>query len=87
MMNNQELETTVRLRLDLAVLIINDWAYGMIRWKQALDNFADFGMTIGNLDFVAYTQSCGAHGNRVAPLRTLSLGLMRRLSLPAVSIL
>ena len=35
LMNSQELETTVRLGLDLVVLILEDNAYGMIRWKQA----------------------------------------------------
>ena len=65
MMNSQELETAVRLKLDLVVLIVEDSAYGMIRWKQAVDNFADFGMTFGNPDFVAYANSYGAHGHRV----------------------
>ena len=45
MMNSQELETAVRLKLNLVVLILEDHAYGMIRWKQAVDGFADFGMT------------------------------------------
>jgi acetolactate synthase-1/2/3 large subunit len=65
MMNSQELETAVRLKLDLVVLVIEDSAYGMIRWKQAVDKFADFGMTFGNPDFVAYANSYGAHGHRV----------------------
>ncbi len=34
MMNSQELETAVRLNLDLVVLIIEDSAYGMIRWNR-----------------------------------------------------
>jgi acetolactate synthase-1/2/3 large subunit len=66
MMNSQELETAVRLELDLVVLIVEDSAYGMIRWKQAVDHFADFGMTFGNPDFVAYANSYGAHGHRIA---------------------
>jgi acetolactate synthase-1/2/3 large subunit len=66
MMNSQELETAVRLKLDLVVLIVEDGAYGMIRWKQAVDRFADFGMTFGNPDFVAYAESYGARGHRVA---------------------
>ena len=66
MMNSQELETAVRLKLDLVVVIVEDFAYGMIRWKQAVDNFTDFGMTFGNPDFVAYAQSYGGHGHRVA---------------------
>jgi acetolactate synthase-1/2/3 large subunit len=66
MMNSQELETAVRLKLDLVVLVIEDYAYGMIRWKQAVDKFPDFGMTFGNPDFVAYAASYGAHGHRIA---------------------
>jgi acetolactate synthase I/II/III large subunit len=65
MMNAQELETAVRLRLDLVVLILQDDAYGMIRWKQATDGFADFGMTFGNPDFVAYARAHHAGGARV----------------------
>jgi acetolactate synthase I/II/III large subunit len=66
MMNSQELETAVRLKLDLVVLVIEDYAYGMIRWKQAVDKFPDFGMTFGNPEFVAYAASYGAHGHRIA---------------------
>ena len=65
MMNSQELETAVRLNLDLVVLIIEDSAYGMIRWKQAADRFADYGMTFNNPDFVTYAESYGAAGHRV----------------------
>src|SRR5205085_8713798 len=66
MMNSQEMETAVRLKLDLVVLVIEDSAYGMIRWKQAVDGFPDFGMTFGNPDFVAYAASYGARGHRIA---------------------
>ena len=65
MMNSQELETAVRLKLNLVVLILEDNAYGMIRWKQATDGFPDFGMTFGNPDFVAYARAYGAKGSRV----------------------
>ena len=65
MMNSQELETAVRLGLDLVVLILDDSAYGMIRWKQAVDRFPDFGLTFGNPDFVKYAESYGAKGSRV----------------------
>jgi acetolactate synthase-1/2/3 large subunit len=65
MMNSQEMETAQRLKLNLVVLIIEDHAYGMIRWKQAVDGFADAGMTFGNPDFVAYARSYGAEGHRV----------------------
>ena len=65
MMNSQELETAVRLKLNLVVLIIEDHAFGMIRWKQAVDGFADFGMTFGNPDFVNYAEAYGARATRV----------------------
>jgi acetolactate synthase-1/2/3 large subunit len=65
MMNAQELETAVRLQLDLVVLVLQDDAYGMIRWKQTTDGFADFGMTFGNPDFVAFARAHHAGGARV----------------------
>ncbi|MDJ0978816.1 MAG: acetolactate synthase large subunit [Erythrobacter sp.] len=65
MMNSQEMETAVRLGLNLTVLILRDDAYGMIRWKQANMGFADYGLTYGNPDFVKYAESYGASGHRV----------------------
>ena len=65
MMNSQEMETAVRLKLNLTVLILNDSSYGMIRWKQANMGFADWGLTYGNPDFVKYAEAYGAHGHRV----------------------
>ena len=65
MMSGQELETAVRLGVDLTVLILRDDAYGMIRWKQKNMGLADYGLTFGNPDFVDYAQSFGAHGHRV----------------------
>jgi acetolactate synthase-1/2/3 large subunit len=65
MMNSQEMETAVRLKLNLVVLVLQDHAYGMIRWKQATDGFPDFGMTFGDPDFVAYAKAYGAKGSRV----------------------
>jgi acetolactate synthase-1/2/3 large subunit len=65
MMNSQEMETAVRLGLNLVVLIVQDNAYGMIRWKQAIDAFADWGLTFGNPDFVKYAESYGAKGSLV----------------------
>ena len=65
MMNSQEMETAVRLRLNLVVMVLNDSAYGMIRWKQAVDKFPDFGLTFGNPDFVKYAEAYGAKGSRV----------------------
>jgi acetolactate synthase-1/2/3 large subunit len=72
MMNSQELETAVRLKLNLVVLVLEDRAYGMIRWKQQVDGFSDFGLDFGNPDFVAYAKSYGAKGWRVGKVSELS---------------
>ena len=71
MMNSQEMETAVRLKLNLVVLILKDSAYGMIRWKQAVDGFPDFGMTFNNPDFVRYAEAYGAKGWRVGATEDL----------------
>jgi acetolactate synthase I/II/III large subunit len=72
MMNSQEMETAVRLKLNLVVLIVEDGAYGMIRWKQAVDNFADWGLTFGNPDFVKYAEAYGAKGWRISETEDLA---------------
>lgn len=64
MMNSQELETAVRLGLDLVVIILNDSAYGMIKWKQEGMGFDNFGLDYNNPDFVKYAESYGAIGHR-----------------------
>ncbi len=65
MMNSQELETATRLGLNLVVLILRDNAFGMIRWKQEAEGFADWGLTFGNPDFVRYAEAYGAKGWRI----------------------
>ena len=64
MMNSQELETAVRMELDLVVIILNDSAYGMIKWKQEGEGFANYGLDFKNPNFVQYAESFGAHGYR-----------------------
>jgi acetolactate synthase-1/2/3 large subunit len=64
MMNSQELETAVRLGLDLVVIILNDSAYGMIKWKQEGMGFDNFGLEYNNPDFIKYAESYGAFGHR-----------------------
>jgi acetolactate synthase I/II/III large subunit len=87
MMNSQEMETAVRLELDITVLILRDDAYGMIRWKQANMGFADFGLTYGNPDFVKYAESYGAIGHRVESAEGLPGILKECLSTPGVHLI
>lgn len=65
MMNSQEMETAVRLGLNLVVIVLNDSSYGMIRWKQVGSGFPDWGLEFGNPDFVKYADSYGAIGHRI----------------------
>ncbi|MFT4993329.1 MAG: acetolactate synthase-1/2/3 large subunit [Paraglaciecola sp.] len=65
MMNSQELETSVRLKLHIVVIILRDDAYGMIKWKQSNMQFPNYGLDYGNPDFVKYAESYGAKGWRV----------------------
>jgi acetolactate synthase-1/2/3 large subunit len=87
MMNSQEMETAVRLKLDLVVLILNDNSYGMIRWKQANMGFEDWGLTYGNPDFVKYAESYGASGHRVESAEALPGLLAKCLSTPGVHLI
>ncbi len=77
MMNSQELETAVRLNMHLTIVILRDDAYGMIKWKQANMEFANFGLDYGNPDFVKYAESYGAKGHRVEATEEL-LPLLQR---------
>ena len=65
-MNSAEMETAVRLKLNLIVLILRDNSYGMIKWKQSNMGFPNWGLDFGNPDFVKYAESYGAYGHRVA---------------------
>ena len=87
MMNSQEIETAVRLKLDLVILLIHDDAYGMIKWKQANMDFPNFGMDMGNPDFVLYAESYGAHGHRPKSAREFGTMLSHCLGTPGVHLI
>ncbi|NNC23085.1 acetolactate synthase large subunit [Salinisphaera sp. USBA-960] len=85
-MNSQDLETAVRLQLDMVVLIVRDCGYGFIRWKQQSAGFTDFGMGFGNPDFVALAQAYGANGIRHTGEQTLSTVLTTAFEQPGVTL-
>lgn len=87
MMNAQELETAVRLGIDLVVLILRDGAYGMIKWKQQDMGLADYGLDFGNPDFVRYAQSYGASGHRAESTGQLDELLRHCLARPGVHLI
>ncbi|MBF5044531.1 acetolactate synthase large subunit [Aggregicoccus sp. 17bor-14] len=87
MMNSQELETAVRLKLDLTVIVVRDDGYGMIRWKQGQMGLPDFGMELGNPDFVRYAEAYGARGHRPSSAAELGPLLARCLEQGGVNVI
>lgn len=87
MMNSQELETAVRLKLNLVVIILNDSGYGMIKWKQEGMGFENFGLDYSNPDFVTYANSFGAIGHRASSDAGLREILSSCLSLEGVHVI
>lgn len=74
MMSSQELETAVRLGLNLTVVIFNDNTLAMIKAKQMRDGLEPHGVDFENPDFVKLADSYGATGHR--PLTALDFGSM-----------
>lgn len=87
MMNSQEIETAMRLGLDLVVVIVNDNGFGMIQWKQEAQHMPSFGLTFTNPDFVKYAESYGARGYRVTRTEELEQHLSRALGEKGVTII
>jgi len=81
MMNSQELETALRHNVPLVVLILNDNAFGFVKWEQQSKGFASFGLDYSNPDFVKYAESYGAVGMKVKGEDSLSELLRRAFSL------
>jgi len=81
MMNCQELETAIRYKIPLVVLILNDNAFGFIKWKQKKLHFEDFALDYGNPDFVRFAESFGATGLKVEEDDDLSEVLEKAFSL------
>ena len=87
MMNSQEMETAVRIGLDLVVIILNDNAYGMIKWKQEGMGFENFGLDYNNPDFVKYAESYGATGHRPSSHQEFTETLQKVLSSKGVHLI
>ncbi len=87
MMNSQELETAIRVGADIVVLIWNDSAYGLIRWKQLGEFGRESNVALTNPDFVRYAESFGARGYRVKAAEELGDMLQQALSEGGVAVI
>jgi acetolactate synthase-1/2/3 large subunit len=87
LMNSQEIETALRERIPLTVLIWEDGAYGLIKWKMDLELGHDVATSFGNPDFAAYAESFGARGYRVSAADDLLPMLTEALAIDTVSVI
>jgi acetolactate synthase-1/2/3 large subunit len=65
MMSSQEIETAVRERIPLVVLIWEDGGYGLIEWKMDLELGEHHYVRFSNPDIVTYAESFGAKGYQI----------------------
>ena len=87
LMNSQEIETALRLRLPMVILIWVDDAYGLISWKMDLEIGHNVDTRFGNPDFVAYAESFGAKGYRIGAASELLPTLKQALADDTVSVI
>ena len=87
LMNSQELETALRERIHLTVLIWEDDAFGLIGWKMDLELGHHVDVGFSNPDFVAYAESFGARGYRVGGAGDLLPMLKEALAADTVSVI
>jgi acetolactate synthase-1/2/3 large subunit len=87
MMNSQEIETAIRCKLPIVILIWNDGSYGLIEWKQMNQFQRISNVRFNNPDFVAYAESFGARGYRVERTADLPAILKEALANDTVSII
>jgi acetolactate synthase I/II/III large subunit len=87
LMNSQEIETALRLRLPFVILIWVDDAYGLISWKMDMEIGHNVDTRFTNPDFVAYAESFGARGYRISSAAELLPTLQAALADDTVSVI
>ena len=87
-MTMQDLETCVRERIGVTVVVMNNFAYGNIKIRQQT-KFGNrlIGCEYGNPDFAELARLFGAHGERVLEPGQLEPALERALSADGPSVL
>lgn len=87
LMNSQEIETAVRERIPLVVLIWEDGGYGLIEWKMDLELGEHYYVKFGNPDIIKYAESFGAKGYRINSAEELLPTLRTALADDGVSLI
>jgi acetolactate synthase I/II/III large subunit len=84
--SSMELETAVRLKLNMTVFVLRDGGYNMVAFQQQLQFGRVSGVTFGNPDLVKYAESMGAIGMRVDKPECLLAVMRKALETPGVVI-
>ena len=87
LMNSQEIETAMRLRTPMVILIWTDNSYGLIEWKQKVEYYRTSNVEFGNPDFVKYAESFGAKGYCIKKADDLMPALKKALADHTVSVI
>jgi acetolactate synthase-1/2/3 large subunit len=87
LMNSQELETAVRERIPVVVLVWVDRSYGLIKWKMDIELGRHSHVDFGNPDFVRLAESYGAKGYAIKRTEDLLPSLRRALADDTVSVI
>jgi acetolactate synthase I/II/III large subunit len=85
--SSMELETAVRLKLNITVIVFRDGGYNMVAFQQELIYGRTSGADFGNPDLVKYAESFGAVGLRVNSSDELLPTLRRGLETPGIVVI
>jgi acetolactate synthase-1/2/3 large subunit len=87
LMNSQEIETALRIKTPMVILIWDDNSYGLISWKMDLEIGHNVETKFANPDFVTYAESFGAKGYRISSASELLPTLRQALDDNTVSVI
>ena len=87
MMSSQEIETAMREKIPFVVLIWEDQAYGLIKWKMELELGRSSHISFTNPDFVKHAESFGAKAYRIEATDQLLPALQEALASNTVSVI
>lgn len=70
-MSSQEIATIVKYNLKIVILIVNDNAYGTVKYKQLKKYNENIGVNLSNPDFIKFAEAYGICGVRIDRLENL----------------
>ncbi len=87
LMNSQEIETALREKIPVVILVWVDGSYGLIKWKMQLEMQRASHVDFGNPDLVKYAESFGARGYVIRAADELLPTLREALAADTVSVI